>query len=180
MHCNWLSLPDTWMYIGHPMIHLTWLDIYSSTDWLYPPDIQIVIDIWHLILFLTVYLLSIFAYYFSLILVIVSFHMLTHYMHVHFFFYFTHSLGRFLTTLELHVQILDVYFIDQVFVEIAFCVESRVSLYLFWYYCLPFNPVVSTVSWSHIYVRLFIISFPVHHHMWTYIYMCIAVIIDLL
>ena len=35
--------------------------------------------------------------------------MLTHYMHVHFPFYFTHSLDRFLTTLDLHVQILNVF-----------------------------------------------------------------------
>jgi len=28
MYYNLLSLPDTCMYVGHLMLHLTWLDIW--------------------------------------------------------------------------------------------------------------------------------------------------------
>ena len=92
---------DTSDLIGHLTLVLT--------DWLYPHDIMM--DNWHLILSLialfTVYLcLHIITVLFQFI---VSFHMLTHYKHMHFPFYFTHSLGLFLMTLNLHVQILNVF-----------------------------------------------------------------------
>ena len=44
--------------------------------------------------------------------------MLTRYMHVYLPFYFTHSLGRFLTTIDLRVQI-ECFLLLQVFVEIV-------------------------------------------------------------
>ena len=41
-----------------------------------------------------------------------------------------HSLGRFLTTLDLHVQILDLLFFDQVLLRLDMLWRARVSLYL--------------------------------------------------
>ena len=66
----------------------------------------------HLILLLTalitvhlcLHIISVLFSVYSLI------HMITRYMHMHLPFYFTHSLGRFLTILDLHVQIMDVLF----------------------------------------------------------------------
>jgi len=67
-----------------------------------------------------------------------------HYVHMFIctstFFFLTHSLGRFLTTLDLHVKVLDVscYWLG-VRLRPGMLRGARVFLYPLWYYCLSFH-----------------------------------------
>jgi len=65
-------------------------------------------------------------------------HMLTRFMHMHLPLYFTHSLGPFLMTLDLHVQILDVlFYLIRCSMRLQILRGARIFLYPFWYSCLP-------------------------------------------
>jgi len=61
-------------------------------------------------------------------------------------FYFTHSLGHFLTTLDLHIQILDALFYYSGVRWDCTCCEELKFLYLFGYSYFLFIPIASVVS----------------------------------
>ena len=112
-----------------------------------------------------IYCLFIFVYYSVSFQFIVSLHMLTHYMHVHFpFILHTHWVA-FLMTLNLHVKILDVLFLwsgvrrDRMLYE-----DSEFLPIWIWYSYLLFIHV-SAVSWFYITT----IHYPVPY---SYIIMC--------
>ena len=90
-----------------------------------------------LIVLITVYLcLHIISVLFQFI---VSFHMLTHYMHVHFLF-FLHT--HFVASDDPEFARLDTgYFMLLIrgSMRLDMLRGAGVSLYLFWYYCLPFH-----------------------------------------
>ena len=82
--------------------------------------------------------------------IIISFHLLTHYMHVHFPIIFTHSLGRFLTILDLHVQILDVLFLWSGFIETGHFARSMSFSLLDYRYSCSFIHVIPWFLLYHI------------------------------
>jgi len=129
MYACWTP-DDTSDLIGHltlvltDSIHMIYRLWWTPDIWFYSLTVLFTVDL----------CLHIITVSFQFIL---SFHMLTHYMHVHFRFYFTHSLGLFLMTLDLQVQILDILFFDQVFVEIVWFTRS-------WSFSLPILVLLSS------------------------------------
>ena len=84
-------------------------------------------------------------------------------------FYFIHSLGCFLTTLNLHVQILKVFFYWSGVRWDQTCCEDLEFLYLVWYSCLHFIPVVSVVFLFYIIASRYFIPYSYYYHVWTLI-----------
>jgi len=80
-------------------------------------------------------------------------------------------LGRFLTILDLHVQILDIYFIDHVFVEIVrFARSWSLSLLDHRVFLFTFIHAISPIS------HPIVISFYfIWYHVWTFI--CVIAVI---
>ena len=121
-----------------------------------------------------------FAYYFSLISVYSLIHMLTCYMHEYLSLYFAHSLGRFLTTLNLPVHMLDVLFFwsgvrwDRMLYE-----DSEFLPFWIWYSCLSFYPCGFYSFLDSIYIRL-IASSLFHFHIHCYhacTFICVIAVI---
>jgi len=116
MYCNWLSLPDTCMYVRHPMLHRPDWTSDFSTDWLYPPEIYIDHDR-HMIEYLTWHILYCVL---STLLFIYFIHAIS-YSRIYIFFIYSHvmctctfqfiltTFTRSSDSLDLHIQILAIY-----------------------------------------------------------------------
>ena len=110
-----------------------------------------------------------FTYYFSLIPVY-SFISYAHTLYAYALSLFlTHSLGCFLTTLDLHVQILNVSCYWSGVRWDWTCCEKLEFLYSFWYYYLPFSSSWFRSFPDSLYIAISRYSFSVFiwYHVWT-------------
>ena len=142
-----LSLLIHVCYVGHPMIHMTWLDI-----WLY--------------YWCPYYGLFMFCIVFQPYSSIYYHHMLTRYMHVHLPLYFTYSLGHFLMTLNLHVQIRCFILLFRCSIDCICCEKLKslsygLSVFLLFYLCYF---LILSISYPVIFHFLFIC-----YHVWIFI-----------
>ena len=143
--------------------------------WLYSTHNLIIHPILVLTAFITAYLCS--TCYFSLIsvyIIIICSHIICTCI---FPFYFTHSLGRFLMTMDLHIQIWCLISLIRCSMRPGMLWGAGVSLYLFWYSSFSFYSCRFCSSLILYHYQLLLHSLFIYYHVWMLICDIAAILI---